>query len=451
MNVEFNKLDNVNGVVTIVAQEQDFKANIEKQIKQLVKTHSFPGFRAGHAPKSMVVKKYGQAVRYDVIDKTISEELFNFIKKEELKVLGQPVADNENLPNLDAEEMVFKFKVGLAPEIEVTVDESLNIPYYNIQVSDEMINRQDEALRNRYGAQVKGETVEAEAVVKGTLTELNEDGTVKEDGLKVENAILSPRYFKNEDQKALFVGKNLGAAIRFNPAATCDGNAVELSSMLHIEKEAAEAHHGDFQMDITEIMVLRPAELGDEYYKNLFGEDKVHNEEEYRAELKNMIAAQLTNDQNYRFSIDAREALINRVGELELPDAILKEYLMGQSENINAENVDEEYTKLVPGLKWQLISDTVCRNLEIKIEQEDVKAVAKMVARSQFAQYGMANVPEDVVERYADDILKDKKAGESLVSQAIEQKLFNAIRAKANVEEKSVSVEEFNNLFKAAE
>jgi trigger factor len=102
-------------------------------------------------------------------------------------------------------------------------------------------------------------------------------------------------------------------------------------------------------------------------------------------------------------------------------------------------------------LKWQLISDTVCRNLEIKIEQEDVKAVAKMVARSQFAQYGMANVPEDVVERYADDILKDKKAGESLVSQAIEQKLFNAIRAKANVEEKSVSVEEFNNLFKAAE
>jgi trigger factor len=124
---------------------------------------------------------------------------------------------------------------------------------------------------------------------------------------------------------------------------------------------------------------------------------------------------------------------------------------MGQSENINAENVDEEYTKLVPGLKWQLISDTVCRNLEIKIEQEDVKAVAKMVARSQFAQYGMANVPEDVVERYADDILKDKKAGESLVSQAIEQKLFNAIRAKANVEEKSVSVEEFNNLFKAAE
>jgi trigger factor len=314
-----------------------------------------------------------------------------------------------------------------------------------------MINRQDEALRNRYGAQVKGETVEAEAVVKGTLTELNEDGTVKEDGLKVENAILSPRYFKNEDQKALFVGKNLGAAIRFNPAATCDGNAVELSSMLHIEKEAAEAHHGDFQMDITEIMVLRPAELGDEYYKNLFGEDKVHNEEEYRAELKNMIAAQLTNDQNYRFSIDAREALINRVGELELPDAILKEYLMGQSENINAENVDEEYTKLVPGLKWQLISDTVCRNLEIKIEQEDVKAVAKMVARSQFAQYGMANVPEDVVERYADDILKDKKAGESLVSQAIEQKLFNAIRAKANVEEKSVSVEEFNNLFKAAE
>jgi trigger factor len=449
MNVEFNKLDNVNGVITIVAQEQDFKANIEKQIKQLCKTREFPGFRAGHAPKSMVIKKYGQAVRYDVIDKTISEELFNFIKKEELKVLGQPVADSENLPNLDAEEMVFKFKVGLAPEIEVSVDDTLNIPYYKIAVSDEMIDRQSEGFRRRFGKQEKGETVEPEAIVKGTLSELNEDGSIKEDGLKVEGAIVSPQYFKNDEQKALFADKNVGAAVVFNPAATCDSNAAELSSMLHITKEEVDAHKGNFQMDIAEILVLRTAELNQEYFDNLFGADKVHNEEEYRAELKNMIAAQLTNDQNYRFSIDARDALLARAGEFELPDAILKEYLMNQSESVNAENVDEEYAKAVPGLKWQLVSDVVARNLEVKLSQEDVKEVAKMVARNQFAQYGMANVPEDVVERYADDILKDKKAGENLVSQALEMKLFAAVREKAHVEEEEVSVEDFNKLFSA--
>jgi trigger factor len=219
--------------------------------------------------------------------------------------------------------------------------------------------------------------------------------------------------------------------------------------MLHITKEEVDAHKGNFQMDIAEILVLRTAELNQEYFDNLFGADKVHNEEEYRAELKNMIAAQLTNDQNYRFSIDARDALLARAGEFELPDAILKEYLMNQSESVNAENVDEEYAKAVPGLKWQLVSDVVARNLEVKLSQEDVKEVAKMVARNQFAQYGMANVPEDVVERYADDILKDKKAGENLVSQALEMKLFAAVREKAHVEEEEVSVEDFNKLFSA--
>jgi trigger factor len=451
MNVEFNKIDNVNGVVTVMISEEDFADKIKQQLKQIGKTRPEPGFRAGHVPAGILEKKYGKAVRYDVIDKVVSEALFDFIKKEELRVLGNPMPDVNAMPNLDEKEIVFKFKVGLAPEINVNVDNNLTITYYNIKVSDEMIEKQDEALRRRFGSQVPGETVEPNALVKGVLTELNEDGSVKEGGIVVENGIVSPQYFSSEEQRNLFIGKNVGAAIDFNPAATCNNSAAELSSMLHISKDEVEAHQGNFRMDISEIIVLRPAELNQEYFDEVFGSDKVHNEEEYRQGVSDMIANQLKGDQNYRFSIDAREAVMNQVGTLTLPDEVLKDYLKSQSEELTDETVDAEYNKLRGDLEWQLTRDQIAKQLEIKLEEEDLINIAKMAARSQFAQYGMTSVPDDVLAKYATDILKDAKARENMANQALDMKLFNGIRAKANIEEKDVTVEEFNQLFQPKE
>lgn len=451
MNTEFNKVDNVNGIITIMAQASDFKEAIDKQIKQLVKTKEFPGFRPGKAPRSMVEKKYGQAIKYDVIDRAISEELFKFIREQELRVLGQPIPDTDELPNLDSEEMVFRFKVGLAPEIDVDVDASLKIPYYNIEVTDEMIDKQSEGLRRRFGSQEPGETVEPNAVVKGVITELDENGQPKEGGIVVENGIVSPEYFTNEEQKNLFIGKNVGAAIVFNPAATCNGNEVELSSMLHIDKEQTAEHHGDFKFDISEIIVLRPAELNQEFFDNVFGKDNVHNEEEYREAVKNMIAGQLKGDSNFRFSIDARDAILAAVGEIELPEAVLKQYLLAEGNGVTPENVDEQYAQAVEGLKWQLVSDSIAKKLDVKIDQEDITNMGRQMARAQFMQYGMTAVPDDLVDKYAAEMMKDRKTVERLATEAVQNKLFNAIRAKANVEEKEISVEGFNNLFKPAE
>ncbi len=447
MNVEYSKLDNVNGVITIVATEADFKERIEKQLKQLAKTRQEPGFRPGHTPKAMIEKKYGKAVRYDVIDKAISEALFDFIRKEELKVLGNPFPDSNNLPNLDAEEMVFKFKVGLAPELQVNI-EQLNIPYYNIKIDDAMIDRQDESMRKRFGKQTPGEVVESNAVVKGVITELDADGNPVEGGIVVNDGIVSPQYFKSDKQKEIFVGKNKGASIVFNPAETCNANPVEMSSMLHIDKADTDKYKGDFRMDITEIIVLRPAELDQEYYDEVFGKDNVHDEHEYRDNIRKMIAAQLSDDSSFRFTLDARKAVMNQVQDMELPDDILKDYLKSQNEKLTDENVQEEYTKLVPGLKWQLTSDVIAKNLDIKLEESDLTEVAQMATRNQFAQYGISNVPDDVLQKYSSEMLKDAKVREKLAVQAMEMKLFNAIRAKATVEEKEVTVEEFNDLFK---
>ncbi|MDO4334549.1 MAG: trigger factor [Bacteroidales bacterium] len=450
MNVTFEKIDDVNGIVTVELTAADYADNVKKALKSIAKNRPEPGFRPGHTPIAMIQRKYGEAVKYDEVNKATSEAIYNYIKEQNLKVLGNPVPQADDKFDIKNDDFTFKFKVGLAPEINEPVNKDLKVPYYNIEVTDKMVDEQDNNLRRRFGTQESGETVEANAVVKGIITELNEDGTVKEGGVVVENGIVGPEHFKSEEQKALFVGKKVGDKFTFNPAATCDSNDVELSSMLHIDKADAANHTGDFQFEVTDCIVLKPAELNQEYFDRLFGKDKVTDEEGYKKGVKEMIEAQLSNDSDYRFTIDAREAILKAVGELTLPDAVLKDYLKQANENLNDENIEQEYATARPQLVWQLISNKIAEDLKVEVSAEDVKNLAKIIVANQFAQYGMPNAPEDLLDRYADEILNGQQ-GDQVRNQAFESKLYEAIKNAVTLEEKSVSVEEFNKLFAPAE
>ena len=263
----------------------------------------------------------------------------------------------------------------------------------------------------------------------------------------MENGILAPSYFKNKDQEALFDGKKVGETVVFNPAATCDGNEAELSSMLNIDKADAAAHHGDFKMEIKEIIVVQPAELNEEYFENLFGKDKVHNEEEYRNAIKEMIANALGHDSFYRFTIDAKQGVLDAVGEIELPEPVLKEYLMQREEKITPENVDEAFASMRPQLVWDLVAEAIARQFEVKVEQSDLMSLAMATVQQQLAQYGMANAPKEMVEKYAQEILKDEKNVQRLAQQSMDFKVFNAIKENVSLDEKDVNVEEFRTLF----
>ncbi|MDE6649747.1 MAG: trigger factor [Muribaculaceae bacterium] len=450
MNVTFEKIDDVNGIVTVELAAADYADNVKKALKNIAKNRPEPGFRPGKTPTALIQKKYGEAVKYDEVNKATSEAIYNYIKENNLRVLGNPVPEADEKFDIKNDDFTFKFKVGLAPEIESPVNKDMKVPYYNIEVTDEMITTQDQNLRRRFGKQESGDTVESNAVVKGIITELNEDGSVKEGGIVVENGIVGPEHFKSEEQKALFVGKKVGDKFTFNPSATCDGNPVELSSMLHIDKDDVENHKGDFQFEVTDSIVLRPAELGQEYYDQLFGKDNVKNEEEYRKSVKDMIEAQLGNDSDFRFTIDSKDAILKAVGDIVLPDAVLKDYLKQANETLNDENIDAEYASARPQLVWQLVSDKIAQALDVKVEREDVLELAKAIARNQFAQYGMPSVPDDILEKYAQEIVNGKQ-GDQVRQQAFESKLFSAIKDAVTLEEKNVSVEDFNKLFAPAE
>ncbi|MDE6257886.1 MAG: trigger factor [Muribaculaceae bacterium] len=448
MKVDYAKIDDVNGIITITLEENDYADKVKKELKEIAKKHAEPGFRAGKVPAGIINKKYGKSVKYDVINKEVGNALYEYIKNEKLHVLGNPIPQQGAEFDIDAKDFELKFKVGIAPEIDTHVNKDLHVPYYKIQVTDEMVDTQDKQFRRRYGKQEPGDTVDGTALVKGVITELNEDGTVKEGGIVVENGIVAPEYFKNEDQKNIFLGKKVGDVFTFNPAATCDANPAELSSMLNVSKEDAENHKGDFQFDVKEIIVLKPAEYNEEFFKTVFGNEDIKTEEDYKKAVKELIESALANDSNYRFTIDAKNAIVDAVGDLVLPDDVLKAFLKEQNEALTEENIDEEYVHVRPELTWELIKEAIAGQFDVKVTEEDALNTARLIARQQFAQYGMMNVPEEALDRYAHDILKDKKGAQQIYNQTGDFKLFEAIRENVSADEKEVTVEEFNDLFR---
>lgn len=450
MKINYQKLNDVTGEITIVVEEQDYAEKVKKQLKEIGKHRPEPGFRPGKVPAAILEKKYGKAVKYDEINKLVGDAVYDYIKENDLNVLGNPIPDKSNAIDEDAKEFTLNFKVGVAPEFDVEIDKKVKIPYYNIEVSEEMIDRQDESLRRRFGKQEPGDEVDATALVKGVITELNEDGTVKEDGVVVENGIVAPQYFKSEEQRNIFLGKHPGDSVVFNPYATCDGSVTELSSMLNVSKELAPEYKGDFRFDIKEIIVLKPAELNEEFFKQAFGDD-VKDEKQYREAVKKMIEASLTGDQNYRFTIDAEDVIRKNTGDIELPDEILKEYLISQNNDLNAENIEEAYKGIRSQLVWDLEKDKIASKLGVKLEEKDMQDLARTLARQQFAQYGMTNVPDDALEHYASQLLKDEKSRQQIMRQSSEMKLFGAIKGAVTLDQKKVTVDEFNALFRAPE
>lgn len=451
MNVNFEKLDNVNGEITVTLEEKDYADKVKKQLKEIGKNHAEPGFRPGHVPAGLIAKKYGSAVKYDVVNKEVADIVFNYIKENKLQVLGQPVPESDNEFKLENADFTFKFKVGLAPEINNPVNKDVHVPYYNIIVSDEMIDEQVNGLRQRFGRQVPGEETEPNAVIKGTITELNPDGSVKEDGIVVENGIIAPEHFKSEDQKKLFEAKHPGDSVVFNPAATCDANPVEMSSMLNIDRNEVDAHKGDFRFDIKEIIVLKPAELDQEFFDNAVGKDKAHNEEEFRAAIKDLLALNLANDSSYRFTIDAKDVVSKKVGELELPVEILKDFLIRQGEGITKENVDQEFDNMRGQLEWDLVRDNIASSFGVNVDENDILNEARGVVARQLMQYGPNALSEQLVDKYAQDVIKDQKNRDMLAQNALNRKVFDAIKENVTLDPKDVTVEEFQKLFVPAE
>lgn len=449
MNVTLQNTDAVSGRLTVSVEENDYKEKVLADLKKIGRNNQIPGFRKGHVAIGELQRRFGRQVTSDVINELVYDAVTNYIKENKLNVLGAPVpVEVKELDLKNQKDFTFEFDLALAPELDIKVDKDEKIPYYNIEVSDAMISEQDAAFRKRFGAQVPGEEVEPDALVKGAIMQLNEDGTVKEgdDAIQVVSGILAPMYFVDKDEAAKFAGKKVGDKVVFNPRKACGNNEVELASMLNIDKSRTAEVQGDFEMTISEIIVVRPAEDGEEFFTNVFGKDRVHNAEEYKAALKDMIATELSGNSDMVFSFSARKYFLDKYGDMELPAAVLKRWLISRNESLNEENIDEEYSKMESDLKWQLIKERIAGLLGVKIEEADLMAQAKVLAARQFAQYGMTNMDDETITNFAKNILDDKNYRGRLIEQVGDVKFYTALKQAVTLEESTVSLDEFKEI-----
>ncbi|WP_303332018.1 trigger factor [Paramuribaculum intestinale] len=443
------KTDAVSARLTVNVEENDYKDTVVKKLKEIGRTHQIPGFRKGHVAIADLHRRFGADVTSDVINHDVFEAVMKYIDDNKLNVLGQPVpVEVKALDFKKEKDFTFEYDLALAPELDVKIDKDEHIPYYTIEVTDEMVDEQDKAFRKRFGAQVPGEEFEDDALVKGAIEQLDENGNVieGEGAIQVTNGIVAPMYFKSDDQKDLFKGAKVGDKITFNPWMTCNGDPTEMSSMLQVDKAKVADLHNDFRFTISEIIVVRPAELNQEFFDQVFGKDKVSDEAGYRNAIREMIAGELKQNSEMVFRMSARKYFLEKYGSMELPAAILKKWLIMRNEGLNDSNIDEEYGRMEADLKWQLVKENIAQKLEVKIEESDLIDMAKGIAARQFAQYGMTNIDDETLTNYAKNILADKNYRPRLVEQCGDFKLFQSIENGVTLDCETVSLDKFKEI-----
>ena len=444
-------VDKVSALLTVNIEKADYQERVEKLLKKYRQQVNMPGFRKGMVPMSLIKKQFGKSAMAEEVDKLMQDAVNNYIRENKVNMLGMPLPNDEKMQTIDfdtQENFEFVFDIALAPEFKAEVSEQDAIDFYTITVSDEMVNSQVDMYAQRAAKYEKVEEYADRDMVKGLLAELDENGNTKEGGIQVEGAVMMPSYMKNDEQKAIFATAKVNDVLVFNPNAAFEGNEAELSSLLKIKREEVAEMKSNFSFQIEEITRAVPAALTQELFDQVFGEGAVSSEEEFRGKIKEGIAAQFLADSNYKFLLDARTYLMNKVGKLEFPDALLKKIMLMNNEDKGESFVEENYEKSLEELTWHLIKEQLVEAFEIKVEQADVLEMAKENTRMQFAQYGMMSIPEEMLENYAKEMLKKKENVEGLVNRAVETKLAAALKGKVALNNKEVSMEEFNNLLK---
>jgi len=449
MNISYDNSNKVGGILTVAMEKADYQEKVDETLKSYRKKANIPGFRQGQVPMGLIKKQVGVSVVADEVNKLLGEKIYEYIKENKIQMLGEPMPNEEKQKPVDFEKeetFEFVFDIAVAPEFKAELTEKDKIDFYNITVDDKLIDQQIEMFASRAGQYEKVDSYQDKDMLKGNLAEIDEKGNTKEDGITVDDAVMSPDYMKNDDQKALFKDTKVGDVITFNPSIAYDGNDVEISSMLKLKKEDVAGLKSNFSYQINEITRFKKAEINQDLFDQVYGKDNVKDEAGFRAKIVEGLSMQLVNDSDYKFLIDVRAYLEKKIGKLEFADELLKKIMLRSNKDKDQDYVDENYEGSVKELAWHLIKEQLVSANNIKVEEADIKEAAKETTRQQFAQYGMTNIPEDILENYSKQMIEKKENLDGLVDRCVDVKLTAALKKVVKLNEKSIALDEFNKL-----
>ncbi len=448
MNINLENIDAVNAVINLTIDKADYEKQVTGVLKDYRQKATIPGFRPGKAPKGLIEKKFGTAVLVEEVNKLLSHNLSKYMIDEKLPILGEPLPNEEKQKDINWEKdenFEFAFDIALAPDIKVNLDKRSKYKYYKIEVSDEMIAQQEEMAASQLGQNVPVDEAKDNSSVRGNFVQLDAEGNEMEGGIAPEGILVAVDMIKDEEVKNAFVGSKKDDIVIFNPVKAFE-NHHEVGHMLNIKPEEAEILESDFRFTVTEILQFEKAELNEELFKKLYGEEtEVKTIEDFRARIKEEIAANLVYSSDHKFTLDTRDTLVEKT-KMELPEAFLKRWLTAINKELSQDQIDQDFPAFILDLKWQLIKDVVAKENELQVAPEEAVDFAKKMALDQYQQYGIHDVPAEQLESFANMMLEKPEEKERIYKKLAEDKVVAVVKEKVTIQEEEISQEKFNEL-----
>jgi trigger factor len=447
MNITKNQPDALNAVITLRVEEADYRKKVDDVLSDYKKKARIDGFRPGMVPMGIIRKLYYKPILADEVNRMVSDELIKYLQTEKIQILGEPMpVESDKKYDFDTDkEFEFSFEVGLAPELSISVGDKDKIPFYTIKIEEKVIDEYVENVAKRFGELMPVDIITGNELLKGNLTECDSKGTPAEGGVHAEDVSLSLDIIKDETLKKPFLKKKAGDQIIFNLKKAYPSE-VEVSAMLKIEKEAVEALSEYFMLELKEIKNFEHHEINQELFDKVYGEGVVNSVEEFRNKLREELAMNYERESNYRFTIDARNYYMEK-SKVELPVAFLKKWLVQGNEQLTSENIDEEFKNYEEEFKWQLVKSSIVRSYEIRVSEEELFEFSFVLARNQFYQYGLHNMPDEYIEKYAREQLSKPEEARRLREQKYDEKVMQFIKDSVKLDKKDITADKFRKLF----
>jgi len=449
MNITKESIDELTATLTVKIEKNDYESSVNEELKNYRKKAKMPGFRPGKVPASLVKKLYGKAAIADEVNKVLSKSMSKYIIDEKLNILGEPLPDEEKQKKIDwdkDENFEFVFDIALTPEFTIPLDKENKLPYYKITVDEKMIDQQKQNYTNQHGENIPIEKAEGKDTMKGNFVQLDENGNEMDNGIKAEDVLVAPDVMKDEEIKKEFYSKSKGDEIIVDLNKIYNNNANLISSLLKISKEEAEKIEGNFKFSISEILRFTPAEINEDLFKKIYGDDTdIKTEDQFNVKIKEELEKNLKMSSDYKFSMDSRDSLVEKI-DMKLPEKFLKRWIKETNKKLTEEQIEKDFDNFMKDLRWQLIYGKILNDNSIEIKEEEIMNSAKKIASMQFQQYGLFNIPESQLDAYAAQILGNEEEKKRIESQVGVEKAIDFIKSKVTIEEKEISQDDFKKL-----
>jgi trigger factor len=433
--------------VTVKLAKEDYLPSFEKTLKQYAKTANVPGFRKGMVPTGMLRKMYGQSIFTDEVLRSAGRQLEEYLNNEKVAIFAQPMSlPNEAPLHLDMNqpgEVDFAFEIGLKPDFEISpLSGKPSLTRYKVQVADKMLDDEVERITRRYGKVEDQETVTGkDDILYCTYEECDAAGNVAEGAKKIEETVLMEKVPAKLAEQLM--GKKAEDTVVFRPADVAEGD--ELDAFLREPlKEGAEAANNYYKLTITKVGLLIPAELGVELYMQLFPNDAITTEADFRERIRQELGKEYDRITRDRLHNEIYELLVHNTN-IQLPVPFLKRWLKEGGEKPKSEQeVEQEFGSFEHQLRWTLISDKLILDNKIEVSREEVDQDIKARVLGYFGMDAEDDAPW--MEGYMAKVAKDQKTLDETYRRLLFDKLFQFLEAQFSITEKEVTEEEFFKL-----